>query len=407
MDNKFVRKILKDTDYIRTGGSDEELRCAEYLRERCEELGAKARIEDFDVQMAQIREAHLYADGIEVPCLGYLNCGSWDVEGKLLYLANTDRYSLSEVRGKIVLIETGITHDAFCDLFDNGAKGVITYSGDANNPDDTGIDQKELRGFVAEGRKLPAVHLNVREAVKLIENGTKKVRIVIDQEEWTGTSRNVVADLKGKRKETILLTAHYDSTPLSRGQYDNMTGCIGLLGVLDELKDKKLSYSLRFVFCGSEERGLLGSKAYAADHAKDLEDTVLNINLDMIGTTMGNFISVVSAEPELVGYISYFAMMKGFGMDAKQGVYSSDSTPMADAGVPSLSFARIAKTSIAPIHNIFDTAAVISEKQTVTDTKFIADFTCAMACAKIVPVGRKIPDNIKEELDYYLGRKRR
>ena len=65
------------------------------------------------------------------------------------------------------------------------------------------------------------------------------------------------------------------------------------------MKGKEMNYGLRFVFCGSEERGLLGSKAYVRDHEKELRQTVLNINLDMIGTYMGKFIAGVSAEEKL------------------------------------------------------------------------------------------------------------
>ena len=109
-----------------------------------------------------------------------------------------------------------------------------------------------------------------------------------------------------------MLTAHYDSTSLSHGAYDNMSGCAGLLGIMEAMKDKELNYGLRFVFCGSEERGLLGSKAYVRDHEKELEKVALNINLDMIGTYMGKFISCVSAEEKLAGYISYMAAEVGF-----------------------------------------------------------------------------------------------
>ena len=407
MDTKYVKKILKDTAYIRTGGSKEEKKCAEYLRKRCEELGAKAWIEEFTVQAADGLRCTLKADGREIDCLGYKNCGSWDVEGKLYYMPDTDRYSLSEAKGKIVLIDTGVTHAAFSDLYDAGAKGIITYSGDANNPADVCIDHKELRGFISEGKKLPCVHVHTRDAVELVESGAKKVSISIAQNEYEENSRNVVAYLKGKRKESIVLSAHYDSTPLSLGSYDNMSGCIGLLGVLDELKDIKPLYSLYFVFCGSEERGLLGSKAYCASHEKELEDVVLNVNLDMIGTYMGGFLACVTAEQALVDYIRYFAAIEGFGMKAKQGVYSSDSTPFADKGVPALSFARLADDTIAPIHNVFDTPAVMSPERTVADTAFIAKFVRTMACAGTCPVSRNIPDNMKEELDYYLNRKRR
>ena len=50
----------------------------------------------------------------------------------------------------------------------------------------------------------------------------------------------------------------------------------------------KHRYGLRFVWCGSEERGLLGSKAYCEAHEEELKKGVLNVNLDMIGCTTGS-----------------------------------------------------------------------------------------------------------------------
>ena len=35
MKNNQIRGIIKDLNYVRTGGSDEELRAAEYLRDAC------------------------------------------------------------------------------------------------------------------------------------------------------------------------------------------------------------------------------------------------------------------------------------------------------------------------------------------------------------------------------------
>ena len=44
----------------------------------------------------------------------------------------------------------------------------------------------------------------------------------------------------------------------------------------------------------------------------------------------------------LVNYIKYLGCEVGFPIQVRQGVYSSDSTPFADNGIPSVSFARIA-----------------------------------------------------------------
>ena len=43
----------------------------------------------------------------------------------------------------------------------------------------------------------------------------------------------------GTKEEWIVLTAHYDTTSLSHGAYDNMSGCAGLLGIMDYMKDKE------------------------------------------------------------------------------------------------------------------------------------------------------------------------
>ena len=407
MNKKTVQEILKQTDYVRTSGSAEEEKAAEYLRGLCEQLGAKAYMEPFDVDTAEIHSASLTVDGRPVPCKGYKLCGSGSVEAPLCYLPNTDPASLTRAKGKIVLLDTGITYWVYQDLLDAGAVGFITYDGDVHFPD-RDIDQKTLRPYVSKGRKVPCVNINAKDAFALVRSAPEKVRIAVEQTESVSSSRNVVAELPGRTEEWIVLSAHYDSTPLSHGAYDNMSGCIGLLGILDALRGKApLRYGLRFLFCGSEEVGLLGSKAYTATHEDELEKIALNVNLDMIGTYMGKFIACVSAEDRLVHYLQYLCALRGWGIQVRQDVYSSDSTPFADHGVPALSFARIAPKSQATIHNRYDTKALLSEEQLLEDIAFLADFTLQMADAVRCPVSREIPENVRTKLDEYLLRVRR
>ena len=402
-----IREILKETDFIRISGSPEEKKAAEYLMNLCLDQGISAYIESFDVDVANVLTASLTADGLEIPCRGYKLCGNGVVEAPLCYLPNTDASSITQAKGKVVLLDTGITYWVYHDLLDAGAVGFITYDGNIRYPD-RDIDQKTLRPYVSKGRKVPCVNINAKDALKLVQSAAKNVVIRVKQEESISTSQNVVAEIKGKTDEWIVLTAHYDTTPLSHGAYDNMSGCIGLLGVMESVRDKApLRYGLRFVFCGSEEVGLLGSKAYTASHENELGKIALNINLDMIGTYMGRFIACVSAEEKLLHYIEYICALRGWGISGRQDVYSSDSTPFADRGVPSLSFARIAPPSQATIHNRYDTRSLLSETQLCSDISFIADFTMNMADAVKCPVSREIPENVKNKLDEYLLRKRK
>ena len=405
MDIQKINQIFADTAYIRMGGSAEELKCAEYLAGVCAEFGGKAEIQTFPVGMAKIRDAHLYADGVEVPCKGYLIAGNADLEAPFYYLANTDAYSLSLCKGKIVMIDGYMGYWRYQDILASGAVGFITYDGHVNYADND-IDQRELRPHVAKGNKLPGVNINAKDAVRLVEHDTKMVKIVLEQDEWEGESRNVVLEIPGEIDEWIVLTAHYDSTSLSTGAYDNMSGSIGILAMAEHFMTAPHKRGIRMILCGSEERGLLGSKAWVRDYPELAAKCVLNVNLDMIGSIMGKFHACVTGEDKLVGYIEYFANELGFGIGVRQGVYSSDSSPMADVGIPAVSFARLAANNTGTIHNSYDTLKLMKAEHMAADIAFIQAFTDRMANAVRIPVKREMPDNMKERLDEYLGRKR-
>lgn len=404
MDAKQIMKIFEETAYVRTGGTAEELRTAEYLRDKCAEMGIDATIEAFDVDMATIQNAQLFVDGKEIPCEGMLNAGSGEIEAPVYYLRNADPYSLSLCKGKIVLMDLPLSYH-YQDLLDNGALGIIKFTGDANYAD-RDIDRQELRSYVSKGNKIPCVTINVKDAIEMVRDEAAIAKIVLQQEEYTGKSHNVIAELPGEIPEYIVLSAHYDSTFLSQGAYDNMSGSVGILGVAEYFSKNPHRYGLRFIWCGSEERGLLGAKAYCAAHQDELKSIVLNINLDMIGCIMGKFIACCSTEEALVHYINYICSEMGFSIAARQEIYSSDSTPFAYNGVPALSFARIAPHNTATIHNRYDTIAVMKGEQMVEDIDFIISFTQRMANAKRCPVSREIPDNIKEKLDAYINNKK-
>jgi carboxypeptidase Q len=88
-------------------------------------------------------------------------------------------------------------------------------------------------------------------------------------------SWNVVAEIAGSEKpdEFVVLGAHLDSWELGTGALDN--GCNAAL-VVDSLRAIKESglkpkRSIRFVLFSGEEEGMIGSRAYATTHRKELD----------------------------------------------------------------------------------------------------------------------------------------
>jgi hypothetical protein len=95
---------------------------------------------------------------------------------------------------------------------------------------------------------------------------------------------NTVAEIRGSEKpgEVVILGAHLDSWDLGTGTTDNGAGAMAVLEAArivaqSGLKPKR---TMRFILFSGEEEGLLGSKAYAAQHAADADSIQAVMVLD-------------------------------------------------------------------------------------------------------------------------------
>lgn len=128
------------------------------------------------------------------------------------------------------------------------------------------------------------------------------VRIEIEAKTTSGTANNVVAILPGTdsglRDEWVILTAHfdhlgaYDAPPGEDGVFngadDNASGTAAVLEAARRLAALgPLDRSVAVAFFSGEEVGLMGSAYYTSHASVPLEQTVLNINVDMVGRSEG------------------------------------------------------------------------------------------------------------------------
>ena len=166
-----LKSIFDQTDFVHASGTKEELQVANYLKEQCEALGVPAELESFRVAMGEIEEAHLYADGMGIPCKALTCCGSGSVEGELYYMPGTDPVSVAGAKDKIVLMDTqGIGFFAYQDLMKAGAKAILFQYGNSYYPH-TDIDQRDLReAVVGEEKKVLCAMIHSAQAVELVKN---------------------------------------------------------------------------------------------------------------------------------------------------------------------------------------------------------------------------------------------
>jgi hypothetical protein len=129
--------------------------------------------------------------------------------------------------------------------------------------------------------------------------------------------RNVIGVLDGSgplANETVVIGAHYDHLGLGEpgsfgnkgkvhyGADDNASGTCGVLELARRFGAKKDGYSGRrivFIAFSGEERGLLGSEHYCKNPTFPLKDTVLMLNMDMIGrASPGAFAGTTDAQDD-------------------------------------------------------------------------------------------------------------
>ena len=408
---KFLKKIY----FVRTGGSNEELKAANLIKEEVERLGGKAELESFPVDCSDIEKVSLLIDDKEIECAGSGYSGSTPkegVEGDFAYISNEEDLAMHNYQGKIVLINAKrVPHKYYLKLLKDQASGIILTTGNVyKNRKDVDLDPYLNRELDYKEGLIPTVMIRMSDAEKLLEKLPKKAKLTLISKDAKRDSHDVVAEIKGNEypNEIITFTAHYDSVSFSKGAYDNGTGSITLLQLFDYYINNKPKRTLRFIWCGSEEMGLLGSKAYVANHEEEVkEKVVLNINIDMVAVTIGADIACVTGDKEIISNIKYVSKEVGFPIHVYQGVYSSDSTPFADKGVPAISFARLAKMGGATIHSHDDVIERLSEENYIKTCNFIIEVSKRWINAYQFPIEKNMPDNMKEELDYYLARKER
>ena len=95
---------------------------------------------------------------------------------------------------------------------------------------------------------------------------------------------NTIAEIKGSEKpdEVVILGAHLDSWDLGTGVTDNGTGSMVVLEAARAIaqSDVKPKRTIRFILFSGEEEGLLGSAAYAAQHAAEADKIQAVLVLD-------------------------------------------------------------------------------------------------------------------------------
>ncbi len=202
------------------------------------------------------------------------------------------------------------------------------------------------------GKAVPGVTLAVEHynrMIRVLDKGLPvKVELNIEvafHDENGANGFNTVAELPGSdlASEIVLLGAHLDSHPYATGATDNATGSAAMIEALRILKAAGLRprRTVRVALWGGEEEGLLGSKAYVAEHLADVETMTL--------------------KPEHAKLQAYFnsdngtGRVRGIWMQgnlAARPIFAQWIQPLTDLGVTILSPRAVTQTDHVSFDNV-------------------------------------------------------
>ncbi|MDO4296541.1 MAG: M28 family peptidase [bacterium] len=405
--------LLGKIGFVRTSGSEEEKRASEILVEEIRAMGLEPEVETFMVEDANEPRAVLkvlepYEK--EYTVTGYkcgLNTPKEGLTAELLYVESALEANLADAKGKIVLVNGVVNRKNYKKLTKAGVAGFISMGGTLRDRiEETDLDTKKVRKGMEKYGMLSGVHVRMADAFEMIVQGARKVNLVLEGEREMKTSRNICLTIPGSRypEEIISFGAHYDSVPFSTGVYDNGAGSVILMELAHAFAEKAPLRTVKLNWFGSEEVGLEGSKAYVAAHKEELKKHKLMINVDVAGPVIGIERTMVTAQESVKHFVDYWMKIKGYPVEVKQDIYSSDSIPFADNGVPAINFCRFGIPGSAFIHGRYDIMKYLSADALNKTLTYVAEFSREMTDAIVCPIEGGMPDNMVKKVDEYLDK---
>ncbi|MEP7094919.1 MAG: M28 family peptidase [Flavobacterium sp.] len=389
----------------REAGTLDELKVSMWLANKAKEAGMKPAGDDgtyfqfFDLYRHQVtantkfkigqKEYKLWSEVLVAETT------NTKVEAPLLYLgaATKEEIEKTDIKGKAVVLlasKEGIADDI--SLFDRrypglvrskyydvlvkkGASAVIFVADKLGEESWSQVEPQMTRGIygiegVREkiGSTMPVFWVH-GDQLEYLKNTKDLLSAEVISETYKYPSVNVVGTIEGTdaklKNEYVLFSGHqdhdgvrqkYGQDSIYNGADDNASTCVAMLAIARAYKKQPGKRTALFVFHGSEERGLLGSRWYAGHPTVPEKDIVAVLNGDMIGRNDVNKAALLGSSSPHENSSDLVAIAKKaneegpkFDLDKlwdrpehpEYFYFRSDHLPYAKKGIPSIFFTSV------------------------------------------------------------------
>lgn len=409
-------RTLTDDFGSRFGGTDGERRAAGFLKEKLEMYGLKnATREPFDYlgwRRGPVKLEVVEPIRVEIPCISLPHCPPGVVEAELVDMGDGSPRDFDdragEIAGKIVLTSSEVSMPGIQRRIHRGEKlgrsilaGAVGFIFFNHYP-----GYGAPTGGIAHGNQpalIPGIGMSYENGAYLQrllrQHGALRLRLETQDTLEPMTSWNIYADLPGRSSEMVVLGCHYDGHDIAQGAQDPASGTAALLETarLLAMYGGEPGCTVRFIFWGVEEIGLLGSNAYVREHAGELDQVRFYFNMDAAGAVADKGV-MLNEWPELAPLFREWSREMALPYLVGQSVSAhSDHFPFLMAGVPTGGMEQV-KSSLTGRgfgHTAYDTLDKVNLRDLREAATMAARLALRIANADQWPAARRNADAVQ------------
>jgi len=322
----------------------------EFLAETFASFGFTVERQPFDCIDWTQGEASLSVNGEQFEVqVGAFSPGC-QVQAPLVLVSTVEELESTSVQGKILLLHGEITREQLM------PKNFPFYNPDEHKHIVNLLEMKKPRAVLtATGRNpetagavypfpmiedgdfdIPTAILTEKEGARLASHADELVALVIEAERRSSSGFNLVARKCGLDRR-VVVSAHIDAKDNTPGALDNAASVVVLLLLAELMKDYDGELGMELVpFNGEDHYSAAGEIAYLQANEGKLNQVLLNINMDAMGSHQGKTLySFYECPEKLKSAIEQtFAGQAGFAEG--EPWYQSDHMVFVMNGAPAL-----------------------------------------------------------------------
>ncbi|MFZ2154261.1 MAG: M20/M25/M40 family metallo-hydrolase [Candidatus Moraniibacteriota bacterium] len=303
---EFLNIVKGFGDRVRLSGSRGELDAVKYIKNYIvRNIGGKSIIQKFKILTWREKSTpSLIVAGETVSCRSAYYSPKSNIKGKLEYFTENTEEKENEF-------------DVYCIKNSSGTILSLLY-----------VSQKYPNPFYYNRGSatylMPSVIVGSDYRDFFTKNIGKEVKLRIDAKYLVKNSYNLVHKLSNrKNKFKLIIGAHMDTVPQSKGIFDNASGVAGAMIISKILKNIKLPFDIWIVYFGAEENAMFGSKFFV-ETLSEAEIKMARYMISIDGIGMGDKTCLYSEK-------DYFTQLKRSFGEIGENAIIDDVDNMLDA----------------------------------------------------------------------------